>query len=242
MAAESKGNGPPPGVAPSELWAALTALPTPHEVVDFPVKDPILGASIGKVAIVPLSPEDMMTCHKVASDWAGDFTKEKPKAGEESPSYVKIYSDEASIQVLWRALRDANDKTLEKRAFPAPVMLRRKPFTSDILAVLMRMYLRTCVTRGPIIATMSKEEMEAWVTVLEEGGSASPLDLLSREMQSDLVMHLVAQCKSLRTASTSPGSLLDGTPHVDRESPIPMPTSEDPPAVEADKFEMPKDE
>lgn len=233
MLADAKGNGPPSEVAPSELWAALTAIPMPHEVVDFPVKDPVLGKSIGKVAIVPLCPEDQMVCQKMAGEFARKFTGETPKDGEESPAYKKIFGDEAAVQILWRALRDPNDKTLAKNAFAAPSLIRRPPFTPDLVSVLLRMYLRTCATHGPLIATMSKEEMDAWLDALEAGGSAFPFELLTSAMSSELLMHSVARSKALRTANGSAGQPQDGTSlGAEDNSPPRTQPADSPPSVD----------
>lgn len=246
MPNETKGNGPPADVGASELWAAFTAIPLPHDIVDFPVRDPIMGQSIGKVAIVPLGVEDLMVCQKVAAEFTANITKEHPKSGEESPAYSKIYSDEAAVQILWRALRDANDKTLERRAFKAPSLLRRAPFTGDLIAVLLNMYMRTCATRGPVIATMTAEEMNAWLDRLEEGGAAHPLESLTWGGMTDLLMHSVARSRALRTRSISSGSPPDASNET--ASPVPAPDpSPDSPAADApdvaavDVIEIPKE-
>jgi hypothetical protein len=233
---------PPADVSASELYLAMMALPLPHEVVDFPLKEPVFGVAIGKVAIVPLAPEDLMICRKVAGEWSANMTGERPKAGDESPAYQEIFGDEAAVQILWRALRDPKDKTLATPSFPAPAVIRRKPFSADLLAVLMKMYRRACVMCGPIVATMTETEQNAWLDALEEGGSAFPLDLLSSASQSELLMRSARRCKALRMGNSSSGSPpgappSDVTPAADK--PPPESTVETPPSAVADELVMP---
>lgn len=233
--------GPPKDVDASELWLTLTAIPVPHVVEDFPVKDPVMGTSFAKVAIVPLAPEEMFACRKLAYDYTSKlFDGEKPESGKESEAFRQVMGDEATIQILHRALRDANDSTLARKAIPSPLLMRRAPFTSDLLAVLLKMYLTACMKCGPIISTMSKIEMDAWLDALEEGAAAVPFEWFSLGMQSDLLMHSVARCKALRTASGSRGgpqgasSTGSGQPTMISDEPAQTPPSDSPPVLVAD--------
>jgi hypothetical protein len=243
--AKREPQGPPKDVTPSELWLAMMAVPVPHVKVDMPIKEPVFGKSLGEVAIVPLSPEDLMISRKVAGEWASKMTGESPKHGEETPAYFAIMASEAAVQILWRALRDPNDPTLKKPAIPTAALIRRAPFTDDIITVLMRLYTRACVTTGPIIATMTEEEMNAWLDALEEGGAAFPFLLLSQEMQSELLTYSVARYRKYVEASGSRGPLPDAATGSNAErrqsDPLPtMPEDEQPPDVSADDLPIPK--
>jgi hypothetical protein len=237
--------GPPKDVPASELWLAMTTLPVPHVIEDMPVKEPIYGKSIGKVAIVPLSPEELQISRTVAGQWATKRTGETPKNGEESPAYFAVMASEAAVQILWRALRDPNDPTLKKPAIPAAMLLRQAPFTDDIHVVLMRMYTRACVVCGPIVATMTDEERDAWLDALEEGGSAFPLDLLSSDMKTELLMHSVARLKKCQTANGLRGPQPDGAStdapvKLQSDEPPTLPDSEPPSPALVDDLVIPK--
>lgn len=243
--AKREPQGPPKDVTPSELWLAMLTLPVPHEKADMPIKEPVYGKTIGQVAIVPLSPEELMISRRVAAEWATKMTGESPKSGEESPAYLSIASDETLIQVLWRALRDVNDPTLKTPAIPAAMLMRKPPFTADILAVLGRMYTRTCMVCGPIVATMGIEEMNAWLDALEEGGAGFPFDTLSSGMLSDLLKHSIARYRSSKTGNGLPGQppdeALGNSIETSRNDPPPqMPEPEQPPDVSADDLVIPK--
>lgn len=237
--------GPPPDITPSELWLSMLQVPVPHVVEDMPLKEPVFGKSIGKVAIVPLSPEELQVSRTIAGKWATERTGEKPKNGEESPAYFAVMASEAAVQILWRALRDPNDPMLKKPAIPAAALLRKAPFTDDIHVVLMKMYTRACVETGPIIATMTEEEMNAWLDVLEEGGSAFPFELLSSETKNALLMHSVARLKISKMGSGSPGhpqgaSTNDTPVQPPSEQPPTLPESEQPPSALVDELVIPK--
>lgn len=238
--------GPPKDVEASELWCALTAIPVPHEIVDFPVKDPVMGKPIGQVAIVPLAPEDLWACRKLAYNYTSDlFDKERPAAGKESEAFASTYGDESAVQILWRALRDPAN--IAKKAIPAPILMRRAPFTGDIIALLLKQYLTTCAKLGPVIATMTDAEKDAWLDALEEGGAAFPFEWLSSGMQSELLMHSAARSRRLRTANTSPGSPQgESSPDISKQSPTSdappqTPPSDSPQDLVADELTLPKD-
>lgn len=237
--------GPPKDVPASELYLAMMALPVPHVKAEFPIKEPIFGKSIGDVVIVPLSPEELQISRTLAGKWARERTGETPENGKESPAYFAVMASEAAVQILWRALRDPNDPTLKKPAIPGANLLRQKPFTDDLHVVLMKMYTRACVTCGPIVATMTDEERNAWLDALEEGGSGFPLDLLSSEMRNELLMHSVARLKKLQTASGSSGQQpvdanSDTSALPPSEQPPTLPDSEPPPPALVDELVIPK--
>lgn len=221
-------SGPPNDVAPSLLYAALTKMPTPHEVVDYPVNLPGTDYSVGQIAFVPLSQEDVMQCHATADEYARKVLKTPPKAGEENRAYDSIFGHEAAVQILWRAMRAPEDPTLERRSFPAPKMVRM--LMPDVLGVLMTMYVTAVAKIGPIVSTMSKEELDAWIERLVEGGSAFPLALLSSEMLRDLVMRLVDRIKASPTGNASVGSPLAASPSAVPEEAPPTPAESDEPA------------
>jgi hypothetical protein len=249
--AKPTSHGPPQDVSPTDLWLAMTAMPVPHEKHPFPVKDPIMGTPIGTVAMVPLSPGDMMECHKLADAYARRMMRTNPKdetekVDDQTAAFQKIFNDEASIQVLWRAMREPRDPKLEKKSFESWTVLRLKPFTGDIIAVLLKMYLGTCQRVGPIIASMTEAEMDAWLDVLEEGSAAFPFELLSSVVTSDLLKRSAARSKALRTANASsgqaPGALQSELPKSESgasEMPPNSPPVDSPPSVLADDVVIP---
>jgi len=207
MAQSKVGFGPPSDTAPSDLWRKLQAMPRPHRVVDFPRLD-ASGEPVGQIAIWVLTQEEQMISSTAAEKW----TKEKLKDGSKGDlGYETVFSNEAVVQTLFRALRDPSSENLGRPAFPTPSAIRS--LTMDECGRLFEYYLSTQLELGPIIAHLSKEEMDAWIDRLAAGGlAASPFVLLSPDMQKALAHSMAVQIAAFRTGSPSAGSQLEKTP------------------------------
>lgn len=191
--------GPPGTIEASALWAVLARAERPFKVVDFPREDAD-GKAIGQVAIRVLTQEEQMICSAAAEKFAREHLKDAKK---DELGYEAIYSNAAAIEVLCRACRDVSD--VSRPAFPSPKMLSQA-LTADETGVLFQHYLTTQLELGPIVAMMSDEEMEAWITRIGEGGSAFPLDLVSQDLLKTLLLSSAKQVVSLQMAKSSAGS------------------------------------
>lgn len=194
---------PSSDIPASELWAKIASSERPYRVVDFPRKDPISGEPIGKLAIRILTQSEVMICSSVADKFTKDLLKEKPRDGEMSRGYEDIYRNESAVQVLVRACRDHKD--LSVALFPNAAEMRNA-LTSDEIGILMRSYVQVQSDLGPIVAYMTDEEREAWITRLTEGGEVYPLAYLSSDEHDRLTLHLASQLRSLLTDKSSVGS------------------------------------
>jgi len=195
--------GPPEDVPATALWLALTAIPRPHKLVDFPRRLPGTEESVGQVAMWPLTQEEQMACSAEADRFTKKLLKDGQKKDEANLGYETMFSNEVAVQILYRACRDATD--LERPAFPSPSQLRQA-LTADEVGALFKHYLTVQLELGPIVAHLSDEEMEAWVKRIGEGGSAFPFDLLSWEMQRALVLFMASRLTSSPTDTLSAGS------------------------------------
>jgi hypothetical protein len=199
--------GPPQDVAPSLLWLHLTSIPRPFEIVDFPRKDPVTGNAVGELAIWVLSQEEQMLAAAEAERYARKLLKnEQPKGDEARSGYDTIYNNEAAVQVLFRACRQKEDPT--RPLFPA-VEAMRAHLSADEVGALMAHYFTAQSKLGPIIATMTEAEVDAWIERLEKGGSEFPLDLLTSDAKNLLIRSLAHRVASFSTDTTSPGSPQD---------------------------------
>jgi hypothetical protein len=196
-------NGPP-NVEPSALWSALQVMPRPFKVVDFPRRHPDTDEPIGQLVMWPLTQNEQMACTGEADRFAKKMLREAQRKDETNLGYETIYSNEVAVQVLYRACRDVNDHS--KPAFPLPVELRDK-LSADEVGALFALYCSVQVELGPIVTRMSKEEMEAWVKALVEGGQYDPFPLLSLETQHHLLNFMASQLVSFWTRTSSAGSL-----------------------------------
>jgi len=206
----ANGKGPPASIEASELWALITQLPRPVRVVDFPGKDPN-GSPVGQVAIWPLTQEELMICaaqaSRVAKELMGAVTTTDPQL-----AYEKVFQDACASEILARACRDVKDEAngYKRAAFPAPREIRRR-LTQDQIQILARAYLRVEAELGPVVATLSPEEEEAWIRRLAQAGNVFPIVSLSREALELLTLSLACRLRSSLTDTSSHGSPPDAS-------------------------------
>lgn len=191
---------------PKDLWGEITAVPRPSRDVAFPRKFP--DGNERKLAIRVLTQEEQMVCAAAAEDFARKtILRDKgaaiPKGDEARQGYDDIYKNAAAIEVLYRACRKVDDHT--KPAFPSPTQMRAE-LSVDEVGVLFDHYLSTQAELGPIVARMSKEEVDAFVDRLMASGDRFPLDLLSPDLLKTLLLSMASRLHSLLTVTSSPGS------------------------------------
>ncbi len=189
-----------------DIWAEITAVPRPSREVDFPRAFP--DGKTRRIAIRVLTQEEQMVCAAAAEDFARktilrDKGASVPKGDEARQGYDDIYKNAAAIEVLFRACRRIDDPKMP--AFPSPSQMRTE-FSTDEVGVLFDHYLTTQAELGPIVARMSKEEVDAFVDRLMASGDRFPLDLLSPAVLKLLLTSMASRLHSLLTASSSDGS------------------------------------
>ncbi len=187
---------------PSELWLALNALPRPTREVPFPRNFPGTDTPVGALVMWPLTQEEQMAANAEADRWTKALLKDPQRKEEANLGYQHTYTNEVAVQVLHRACRDP--KNLERPAFPSPKQMR-SAFSTDEIGVLFSTYCTVQAELGPIRASMSKEEADALIIRLAEGGSAFPLDSYSWEQQRTLALSMASRLVSCWTAMSSAG-------------------------------------
>jgi len=189
-----------------DIWGQITAVPRPSREVDFPRALP--NGKTVRIAIQVLTQEEQMVCAAAAEDFARktilrDKNASIPKSDEARQGYDDTYKNAAAIEVLFRACRRVGD--LKMPAFPSPGEMRRE-FSVDEVGVLFDHYLSTQAELGPVVAKMSKEEVDVFVDRLMASGDRFPLDLLSPGVLKNLVLSMASRLHSLLTANSSAGS------------------------------------
>lgn len=188
---------------PSELWLALTAIPRPHREVPFPRNIPGTEQSIGNIAMWPLSQEEQHAANAAADKFVKDLLKDPQRKDEANLGYHHMFTNELAIQVLHRACRDV--KNIERPAFPSTKKMRAN-FSTDELGVLFSTYCTVQSELGPIRAYMSKQEEEALIIRLAEGGSAFPLASISPDARERLAVSMASRLVNSWIATSSVGS------------------------------------
>jgi hypothetical protein len=198
-------------ISPSELWLALTALPRPSRELPIPRKKEGSEEPVGFVRVWPLTQEEQMAANAEADRFTKNLLKDPQKKDEANLGYHHTFTNEVAIQVLFRACRDVNN--VERPAFPSPNLMR-STFTTDEIGVLFAGYSTIQGEIGPIRSEMSKEEQEALIFKLVEGGSAFPFDSCTWDQQRTLVLFMASQVVSCWTAMSSAGLPLDVSSHA----------------------------
>lgn len=230
--AQTNGAGPPANVAPADLWTKLTTTPRPSKEVPYPRRDPVTQEPIGRLSIQVLTEAELMSCRAAADEFAKEILKNPQRSGEANIGYGDIYRNESVIQVLVRACF-RTDLPGRPPAFPNAA-LARKYMTSDELTVLFQAYCDFQSESGPILSSMTTEEMNAWLERLAEGAAEVPLAALSSDGKNRLLVHSALLLRQLQMANGSvgqpPGESSSSTnpktnPNEDSASSKPKPSS-----------------
>ncbi|MBS2017192.1 MAG: hypothetical protein JST00_30185 [Deltaproteobacteria bacterium] len=204
-------SGPPPNIPPSELWSALQQMPRPYRVVDFPRKRED-GTPIGQLAIWVLTPAEQIAANLAAERIIREAVKASlPKEAlteKDLLGYQVAFTNAAQIEILLRACRDASDVT--RPAFPNARAIRDH-LTVDECACLIEAYFDVAAQVGPIIASLSQDDADAWIDRLIEGGSHDPLGSFSSGALRTLLRTSVARLTRSPTVSSSAGSPPEST-------------------------------
>jgi hypothetical protein len=218
-----------PELPPSELWLALTALPRPTREVPIPRNIPGTDTPVGTLVMWPLTQEEQMAANAEADRWTKTLLKDPQKKDEANLGYQHTYTNEVAVQVLYRACRDVTN--IDRPAFPSPKMMREK-LSTDEIGVLFSTYCTVQAELGPIRAEMSKEEADALILRLAEGGSAFPLDSLSWEQQRTLALSMACRLVACWTVISSAGLQPDASSFAiemlrEKEAPAPPSSPEE---------------
>jgi len=218
----SASKGPPENSDPVDVWTQVITLPRAHRVVPFP-RTNADGVSIGNVAICVLTGDEVHLSNMSATAFIRKEQKriigEVIKSDEIDDAYENMYSSRATCEILFRACKKADQCVPDERGVCTtdhssfapffPTMTAIGKMSTDEQAILMRHYMLTQATVGPIVQGMSKAEMNEWIDLLAEGGSCAPLALLSLGQASDLMRYMASLLKPSPTDSTSPGMPLE---------------------------------
>lgn len=198
---------PPADIPPNELWLQITQMPRPFRVVDFPREDPVTGKPVAQLAMMLLTQQEAMTCQLAAEKFARAHMKDDmPRESEARDGYQDLYRNAAAVEVLFRSCKRLEDVKLP--FFPSPELMR-KNLSQDEIGVLSMSYNRVRAELGPYVTELTKEQLDAWLKVLSQGGNADFLDFLSSEAKSELIVHLASHLSSYTMSSTSLGEQLE---------------------------------
>ena len=226
---------PPENVTPVDRVTRLKNDARPTIAVDFPRKPPAGAEPYPQIHIRVLRQAEIMTCMASAEAYALEMLKSVKGAtgANGSHGYHDIYTDAKVCELLWHACRSEH-KDERGHSVHAPTFVSskdvRQMLTSDETAALFSAYSRWQAESGPLVGTMDREELDAWLDRLKDGLAQLPLHLLSSDRLNDLLMRSVARLRTSETVNISSGS----PPNSISESPLPS-------DVDADESPVPVD-
>lgn len=191
----------------SALWKQITRIPRPGRTVDFPRKDPKTGEPAVSAFVTVLTQEELQEASAAAEKFARSRLKDVSlRKGDKTEGYDQIYNNEVSVQILCKAVRDVEEP--HHPLFPSP-RTAAKTLTQEEFGMLFWEYLKVQAELGPVVASMTAEEMEAFIERLVEGARCHPLALLSSEALTALASFMAYRLYPSLTVTSSPGSQLD---------------------------------
>lgn len=200
----------PPNISSEELLNKLLNFKRPYKIVPFPREEN--GQPIGYIAMTPLSQKEEIECNEYLDVELRANLKKKgldvPKDGEHAESFHNVYTMKQSVEVLFRACRHPDD--VNKKLFSTKEQISQYLSKTEI-AVLVKQYLMVQHELGPVIAKMSKTELDALIDKL--AGIDNPeaffliTSCLSWEAMNELLMRLVSRSMNSPMDNTSVGSL-----------------------------------
>lgn len=189
------------------LWQLLTSNERPIEIIEYPRYQN--GKSIGNIALRTLTQEDILRIQEASIK---EFNRRvKTKEIDVSPESVRgrqLQENIYALHYVFEATRDADNIKLP--AFPTVEHLS-KEVHPDELAVLTLNIARHQKELGPVINDMTEDEMNDWITKIQQAAERGGyfLDSVLSEVQTKLLMYTVAQLRKLQTDKSYVLSQLD---------------------------------
>ncbi len=193
---------PPEDVSARDLFAILASTATPSAVVDFPRRDGA-GKPVGRLRLLVLTSGQ----HDEARLRAQERLKQRGLRMDDLPRselLQETLGDSVARELLCMAcvtVKRVAGSTEEQPAYArifATAEDMENHCTSAELAALFNQYLLVQNKFGPVETSIeSKEEIDAWVNRLAEGGASYPLGLLSYPSLAELCLSLAQRLSSL---------------------------------------------
>lgn len=204
-------------LSPADVWAQITAMPRAHRLVPFPRSKPCIvcpdgGANGGcDHPREPICELEMVVLNQAEVQQSVAMAEARTKKvlgaqkRDEAPSrgYDDLRNLYSNIELLFRACRKAED--INRPFFGAKEHIELH-LTPDEIGVLVNTYCHVQAELGPIVASLTSDEANAWIDRLAEGGSAFPLDSLSWGALMTLVATLARRCVISRMGTSSHGA------------------------------------
>lgn len=214
------------------LWNSLASRKAHSTLVDFPDYDE-KGQAICQVLIKTLSHDEHIKIQKDSmNECDRSFIEEKEKINRESDLYKDRYENIAAKHFLFHCCFEPDNP--EKKLFPIPQQVGK--LTQDEVNVLLKHYRTLQNQKGPLVAYLTGDQFEEWVTKLADSAEEGAyfLDRILPEAQIQLLLYMANQ---LSEKTKSP--MVNCSPILQPNESIPN-TKMDPPQLPEMKVSNPQ--
>lgn len=190
-------NAPQPNI---NYFAELSKQPRPYKMIPFPRK------VNGKEFMIPLVMLTALENAQVKADAeikTQQYLKEHTK--EQTRGYKELFNDFCGVNIVWYSAR-ISETNINTKFFPTKDSIL-EILSIDELGVLVGLYMRVQEELGPIIVTLTDDEVEKWIEkIIEDGTDPSFFfSVLSVVAQNQLVIGLVNRVKNTQMEKLSVG-------------------------------------
>lgn len=209
-------NLPPEGWQPTQLWGALCERPKPSAALDLPIKN-YRDQPFDRIRMLVLRNDEKINARVAGLDLTVAKMRERFKDFEAAHVAGNTVAEEllqtySALETLALAVVTV-DGVEGKAADGRTTMTYGRHFRSstdinrvlheDEISTLWAQYLSVQRERGPLVTSMTGEEVEAWIAVLKDAADALPLARLTWPALATLCLCLAQR------AGSSTGSSLD---------------------------------
>ena len=241
-AQKTQGNGPPKDWEPTKVWDALADRPKPSAVIDLPIKT-YRGQALDKVRIQVLRRDEQTRARLAARARVIEVGRFQPEQLESDPVAAELLQTYSALETLAIALvtvngvdgqtSDGRPTTVYGRVFRSSEDIERC-LHDDEITTLWAQYLSVQRERGPLVTSLSEDEIDAWIATLKEAADALPLARLTWPALAELCLSLAHRLG--RSIGSSPDSSPcetspDGQESDETRSQTGTPSSGEPPVA-----------
>jgi hypothetical protein len=185
------------------LWNKISSRKRPIRIIDLPIYDDE-GKSICKVMIRTLTQEDI---ERIRTESYIDTQKQlkDTSAKDTSKTFCDAFENHVAINMILKAYRNPENEKIP--FFPSAQEIRSK-LEPDEIALLIMHYQTFQSELSPIVSNMNEKELNDYIEKLAKSGSEGEyfLDLLSAQMQNELIIFMVNKLTDYQMDKSSPGS------------------------------------
>lgn len=180
------------------IWAKLTELPRPSQLVPFPRLNPETGNPYCDIRMVILTAEETARVTAEAEKRTRKSLQDTlPGNDQHSQGYNELFRDYTIEGVLFHSCRHPDD--INKHFFPSQSSIF-KVLTADEAGILFNDYAMISAELGPVISDLTQEEMDNWIErIQKDAKNKFFLNSFTSEQLKMFIVYLVSRLSNSQT-------------------------------------------